>query len=112
MISYVRRYDSSVTFADWIYITTARTFVQSLLMPFTGSLERKIGGKSCILIGSIIYSSSIASTYFLLDYGFIPLIFSLSISHGIAFSLIYAQAIGGVIKWFLAGNQGAFKSLF
>ena len=44
-----------------------------------------------------------------MDYGFGAVVYTVSISHGIAFSLIYAQTIGCILKWFLSGNQG--KSL-
>ena len=50
-------------------------------------------------------------TYFALDHGLVAVVFSLSISHGLGFSLIYAQTIGTVIKWFLRGNQGLMSSI-
>ena len=39
------------------------------------------------------------------------MVYTVSISHGIAFSLIYAQTIGCILKWFLSGNQGLMTSI-
>ena len=44
------------------------------------------------------YSGSILLTYFTVDMGLTAIVLSISISHGIAFSLMYAQSIGCVIK--------------
>ena len=46
-----------------------------------------------------------------MDYGFGAVVYTVSISHGIAFSLIYAQTIGCILKWFLSGNQGLMTSI-
>ena len=48
----------------------------------------------------MIYSfrGSITLTYFTVDLGLTAIVLSISISHGIAFSLMYAQSIGCVIK--------------
>ena len=48
----------------------------------------------------MIYSfrGSITLTYFTVDLGLTAVVLSISISHGIAFSLMYAQSIGCVIK--------------
>ena len=110
-ISYLRSKDYSVTYADWIYITITQFLMQSTLMPFTGILERKIGTRLCIIIGSLIYSLSLASTYYLIDYGLPALIYSLCIAHGIGFSLMYTQTIGYILKEFLNGNQGLMASI-
>ena len=47
----------------------------------------------------------------MIDYGYGPVVYTVSISHGIAFSLIYAQTIGCILKWFLSGNQGLMTSI-
>ena len=36
---------------------------------------------------------------------------SMAVSHGLASGLIYAQAIGSVIKWFLNDNKGFMSSM-
>ena len=56
VVSYLRYKGYSTTYADWIYITVARMFFQTIMMPFMGSLARKIGSRLCILIGGIIYT--------------------------------------------------------
>lgn len=50
-------------------------------------------------------------TYFTIDHGLIPTVLTLSASHGIGFSLVYAQAIGAAIKWFLNSNKGLMSSI-
>ena len=61
------------------------------------------------LFGDILiffHSGGIALTSFTIKYGLIPVVFSMAVTHGVAFGLIYAQAIGAVIKWFLKDNKG------
>ena len=50
------------------------------------------------MVAVSFFRGSITLTYYALDYGLTAVVFSLSISHGIGFSLIYAQAIGAVIR--------------
>ena len=45
-------------------------------------------------------------TYFSIDYGIYAVVITLSVSHGVGFSLMYAQAIGAVIKWFIGNRKG------
>jgi hypothetical protein len=52
------------------------------------------------------HSGGIALTSFTIKYGLVPVVFSMAVTHGVAFGLIYAQAIGAVIKWFLKDNKG------
>lgn len=56
VISYLRSRDKSVTYADWIFVSTSRTFVTGILMPFMGKLETILGSKHCIFIGCLIYT--------------------------------------------------------
>ncbi len=48
--------EDCITYADWIYLTTTKTFVQGLLMPFAGKLERRIGTRWSVILGCIIYT--------------------------------------------------------
>ena len=45
-------------------------------------------------------------TYFTIDYGIYAVVLTLSVSHGVGFSLMYAQAIGTVIDWFIGNRKG------
>ena len=56
VISYLRSKDKSYTYEDWIFVTTSKTFIQGILMPFMGNLESRIGTRYCILLGCIIYT--------------------------------------------------------
>ena len=69
--------------------------------PFFLSIKHFFSSLRQILILHVhiaIFRGSIALTYFAVDSGLIAVVFSISISHGIAFSLMYAQTIGCVIK--------------
>jgi len=111
VISYIRYHDNSTSYADWVFVTSSKVFVQGITMPFLGQLELKIGTKPSILIGCMIYSGGIALTSFTIKYGLVPVVFSMAVTHGVAFGLIYAQAIGSVIKWFLKDNKGFMSSI-
>ena len=58
-----------------------------------------------------LYRGGIALTSFTIKHGLIPVILSMAVTHGFAFGLIYAQAIGCVIKWFLNENKGFMASI-
>ena len=45
-------------------------------------------------------------TYFSINYGIYAVVMTLSVSHGVGFSLMYAQAIGAVINWFIGNRKG------
>ena len=45
-------------------------------------------------------------TYFSIDYGIYAVVITLSVSHGIGFSLMYAQAIGAITNWFIGNRTG------
>ena len=45
-------------------------------------------------------------TYFTIDYGIYAVVITLSVSHGVGFSLMYAQAIGTVTNWFIGNRTG------
>ena len=45
-------------------------------------------------------------TYFSIGYGIYPVVLTLSVSHGVGFSMMYAQTIGAVIKWFIGNRKG------
>jgi len=79
-------------------------------MPFIGALARKIGTRPSIAIGSAIYSIGFLATYFTSKLWFPLAILSLA-CHGIAFSFVYATAIGAAQKWFNPENKGLIASL-
>ena len=45
-------------------------------------------------------------TYFSIDYGIYAVVITLSVSHGVGFSLMYAQAIGAITNWFIGNRTG------
>ena len=53
-----------------------------------------------------IFRGCITMTYFSINFGIYAVVITLSVSHGVGFSLMYAQAIGAVIKWFIGNRKG------
>ena len=45
-------------------------------------------------------------TYFSINYGIYAVVITLSVSHGVGFSLMYAQAIGAITNWFIGNRTG------
>eukprot|EP00091_Calanus_sinicus_P024411 TRINITY_DN8725_c0_g1_i2.p1 TRINITY_DN8725_c0_g1~~TRINITY_DN8725_c0_g1_i2.p1 ORF type:complete len:287 (-),score=51.23 TRINITY_DN8725_c0_g1_i2:638-1498(-) len=112
LISYMRStgYNPGLTYADFIFLSSTKTLLQGASMPFIGALARKIGTRPSIAIGSAIYSIGFLTTYFTSKLWFPLAILSLS-CHGIAFSFVYATAIGAAQKWFNPENKGLIASL-
>ena len=50
-------------------------------------------------------------TSFSIEYGLGPLIFTMSVMHGIGYALIYACAISVVMRWFPERARGFFSSI-
>jgi hypothetical protein len=56
VISYLRSRDPSITYADWVWITTTKPIVQGTSMTAFGILAKRIGLKWALISGSIIYT--------------------------------------------------------
>eukprot|EP00092_Neocalanus_flemingeri_P012275 GFUD01013231.1.p1 GENE.GFUD01013231.1~~GFUD01013231.1.p1 ORF type:complete len:473 (+),score=82.72 GFUD01013231.1:152-1570(+) len=112
LISYMRStgYNPDLTYADFIFLSSTKTLLQGVSMPFIGALARKIGTRPSVAIGSSLYSIGFAATYFTSQLWFPLAILTLS-CHGIAFSFAYATAIGAAQKWFSPENKGLVGSL-
>ena len=127
LTSYMRTtgYNPTLTYADFVFLSTTKTVVQGLSMPFIGDIARKIGCRPSIAIGSAIYrfvylffnhntsfcfSIGFMLTCLTVKYWFILAIISLA-CHGIGFSFVYATAIGAAQKWFPPHRKGLVGSL-
>jgi len=112
LTSYMRTtgYNPSLTYADFVFLSTTKTVVQGLSMPFIGVIARKMGCRPSIAIGSAIYSIGFMLTYFTVKYWFPLAIMSLA-CHGIGFSFVYATAIGAAQKWFPQQRKGLVGSI-
>ena len=64
--SYMRTtgYNPTLTYADFVFLSTTKTVVQGVSMPFIGDVARKIGCRPSIAIGSAIYRFICLSPYF------------------------------------------------
>jgi len=112
LTSYMRTtgYNPTLTYADFVFLSTTKTVVQGVSMPFIGDIARKIGCRPSIAIGSAIYSLGFMLTCLTIKYWFILAIISLA-CHGIGFSFVYATAIGAAQKWFPQHRKGLVGSL-
>ena len=112
LTSYMRvnGYNPTLSYDDFVYLTTTKVVVQGASMPFVGHICRIIGCRWSILIGCTIYSLSFMSTYFTIKLWFPLAILSLA-AHGLAFSFVYATAIGAAQKWFPQNKRGFVGSI-
>merc|ERR1712106_1150487 len=57
LTSYMRTtgYNPTLTYADFVFLSTTKVVVQGASMPFIGDISRKIGCRPSIAIGSAIY---------------------------------------------------------
>ena len=57
LTSYMRTngYNPNLTYADFVFLSTTKTVIQGLSMPFIGTIARRIGVKSSIALGVTIY---------------------------------------------------------
>jgi len=110
LTSYMRNnntneYNPELRYADFVYLSTAKTMMAAVSMPFIGHLCRVIGCKWSIAIGSAIYSAGFMLTWLTIKFWFPLAVLSLS-THGLAFSFIYATAIGAAQNWFPPARRG------
>ena len=57
LTSYMRTtgYNPTLTYADFVFLSTSKVVVQGVSMPFIGEISRKLGCRPSIAIGSAIY---------------------------------------------------------
>merc|ERR1711892_1459671 len=67
LTSYMRTtgYNPSLTYADFVFLSTTKTVVQGVSMPFIGVIARRMGCRPSIAIGSAIYRFILKSVRFL-----------------------------------------------
>lgn len=112
LTSYMRStgYNPTLTYADFIFVSGTKNLLQGASMPFIGVLARRIGTRTSIALGSVIYSLGFGLTYFTVQYWFPLAILSLG-CHAIGFSFAYATAILAAQKWFTPDRKGLVGSI-
>jgi len=112
LTSYMRSngYNPSLTYADFVFLSTTKVVITGVSMPFIGNWARQIGTRPSIAIGSAIYSLGFMLTYLTVKHWFLFAILSLS-CHGIGFSFVYATAIGAAQSWFPPNRKGLVGSV-
>ncbi|XP_071084849.1 apicoplast pyruvate carrier 1-like [Haliotis cracherodii] len=99
--SYLRNRSAStdVAYADSVWISTSNTIVYGLTMPVLTLLERRLSARGCIIVGGIIYSISVASTYFSINYSYITVAASYG-AIGAGKALAYPITTKLAFRWF------------
>lgn len=111
VISYLRHeVESSTDYADWIFISTSKTLVQGLVMPFAGLLSNRLGLRTSLAIGSILYSSGYLLTGLAINHSLPTVIVTMAVMHGLGFALVYSQTVGAVMAW-SPTNPGTFGGI-
>ncbi|TRY72373.1 hypothetical protein TCAL_09716 [Tigriopus californicus] len=108
--SYLRKNNPQITYADWVFVSQSKTIFGAILSPFGGEVARRLGIRLSLIIGSIIYAGGYLLTYFSLDWGLWPVVFTIGAFHGIGYGLTYTPAISSILKWFPA-HKGTFASI-
>jgi len=112
LTSYMRTngYNPTLTYADFVFLSTTKVVITGVSMPFIGGWAKKIGTRPSIALGSAIYSFGFMLTYFTVKHWFSMAVLSLS-CHGVGFSFIYATAIGAAQNWFPPSRKGLVGSI-
>ncbi|TRY67487.1 hypothetical protein TCAL_07649 [Tigriopus californicus] len=111
VISYLRHeVTPSTDYADWIFVSTSKTLVQGLVMPFAGLLSNRIGLRLSLTIGSILYSVGYLCTGWAITHSLPLVIVTMAVMHGLGFALVYSQTVGAVMAW-SPSNPGTFGGI-
>lgn len=55
VISYLRQNNDNITYGDWIYVSTTKTIVAGIVMPFLGEASRLMGLRLALILGCAIF---------------------------------------------------------
>ena len=55
VMSYLRQSHPELTYADWSFLSTTKTLVTGVTMPFGGQFSRKFGIRLSMAVGAVIY---------------------------------------------------------
>ena len=55
VISYIRQHNPTISYKDWMWLSSTKTVLTGVLMPFGGEISRRVGVKFSLLLGSVIY---------------------------------------------------------
>ncbi|CAG2175374.1 unnamed protein product [Oppiella nova] len=103
MTSYIRKnVDPTATYADSIWVNAAFMLGQGSLMTVGGLLEVRLGPRWTCLLGSLVFSGSIALTYFTVQMGFVYVVFSYGFLASLGVGIAYVAPLAAGMKWFPA----------
>ncbi|XP_023228151.1 uncharacterized protein LOC111628560 [Centruroides sculpturatus] len=95
-----KRVDHNIDYSQTIWVNAAAMFGQGSLMIVGGVLERFIGARWTCLIGSVIFSGSVALTVFSIDKSFIAVVFTYGLSSSFGLGIAYIAPLALGMKWF------------
>lgn len=97
-MSYLHEQNPQLSYAEFMYISQGKVLIGALFSPVSGFVTRKFGLRVCLTLGSLFQSVGYLLSYFTIDWGFWPLVFTMAFMHGIGYGLIYPSAVGSVLK--------------
>ncbi|CAG2100853.1 unnamed protein product [Medioppia subpectinata] len=101
MTSYIRHtVDPTATYANSIWVNAAFMLGQGSLMTVGGLLEVRLGPRWTCLLGSIVFSGSIALTYLTVQMGFVYVVFSYGFLASLGVGIAYVAPLAAGMKWF------------
>ncbi|XGW08296.1 hypothetical protein V3C99_010979 [Haemonchus contortus] len=100
MVSYFRwRIDPTMRFGQLIWLQTLMSGVPFAML-MGGVLERRLGGRRAAIVGSILYTTSIALTYYSIQYSFGAVLVSMGFFASFGSSIAYNSILTTAQRWF------------
>ncbi|KAL4220390.1 hypothetical protein ACF0H5_020793 [Mactra antiquata] len=100
-ISYIRNRtdDTAVKNVDALWVTSIGTVGNMFGLSVGGLLAYKFGPKTAIFIGCIIFSTSVALSYFSVDVSYITVVLTYGLMAHFGDAITYGTSIQTAIKW-------------
>ncbi|KAK6734301.1 hypothetical protein RB195_017840 [Necator americanus] len=100
MVSYFRwKVDPTMGFGRLIWLQTLMSGIPFAML-MGGVLERKIGGKRTAILGSVIYTSGIAITFFSIQHSLAAVLLTMGIFASVGASIAYNGILTTAQRWF------------
>ncbi|VDO50502.1 unnamed protein product [Haemonchus placei] len=100
MVSYFRwRIDPTMRFGQLIWLQTLMSGVPFAML-MGGVLERRLGGRRAAIVGSILYTTSIALTYYSIQHSFGAVLVSMGFFASFGSSIAYNSILTTAQRWF------------
>ncbi|XP_068220917.1 uncharacterized MFS-type transporter YhjX-like isoform X2 [Palaemon carinicauda] len=101
MVSYMnQRVDSTINYANFIWVNSITTTAQGFFMVFGGLLENHIGPRLTCFIGCSLLSAGIMLTHYTIEVSLFAVILTYGLLSGLGISLSYVTPLACGMKWY------------